>query len=59
MVFLAENHAGAAPWYRLAYDTITEETPYAFKKVTQLTDADRLAASCEPNRGRRVPRCSC
>ena len=27
VVFLAENHAGAAPWYRLAYEQITEETP--------------------------------
>jgi hypothetical protein len=51
VVFLAENHAGAAPWYRLAYDTTTEETPYAFKKVAQLTSADRLEESCRPNRG--------
>jgi hypothetical protein len=51
VVFLAENHAGGAPWYRLAYDSITEETPYTFKKVAQLTDPDRLAASCKPNRG--------
>jgi hypothetical protein len=51
VVFLAENHAGAAPWYHLAYDTITEETPYAFKKVAQLTNADNLDKSCEPNRG--------
>jgi hypothetical protein len=51
VVFLAENHAGAAPWYRLAYDRITEETPYAFKKVAQLTGADGLAKTCEPNRG--------
>ena len=50
-VFLAENHAGAAPWYHLAYESITEETPYAFSKVAQLTDPARLAASCEPNRG--------
>jgi hypothetical protein len=51
VLFLAENHAGGAPWYRLAYDGITEETPYAFKKVTQLTSPDSLDASCEPNRG--------
>ena len=50
-VFLAENDAGAAPWYDLAYESITEETPYAFSKVAQLTDPARLAASCEPNRG--------
>jgi hypothetical protein len=51
VVFLAENHAGGAPWYRLAYQSITEETPYTFSKVAQLTDADRLAASCKANRG--------
>jgi hypothetical protein len=56
VVFLAENHAGGAPWYRLAYDSITEETPYTFTKVAQLTDAKQLAASCKPNRGRdRAP----
>ena len=51
VVFLAENQAGAAPWYHLAYESITEETPYAFKKVRQLTSADSLDKSCEPNRG--------
>jgi hypothetical protein len=51
VVFLAEIHAGSAPWYRLAYEAITEETPYAFSKVPQLTDPSRLAASCKPNRG--------
>jgi hypothetical protein len=51
VVFLAENKAGGAPWYRQAYDGITEETPYAFKKVTQLTSPDKLEVSCEPNRG--------
>jgi hypothetical protein len=51
VVFLAENQAGAAPWYHLAYELITEETPYAFKKVRQLTSADGLDKTCEPNRG--------
>jgi hypothetical protein len=51
VVFLAENHAGGAPWYHLAYDGITEETPYTFGKVAQLTDPARLAASCRANRG--------
>ena len=56
VVFLAENHAGAAPWYRLAYDSITEETPYTFTKVSQLTDPVKLPASCKPNRGpKRAP----
>ena len=51
VVFLAENQAGAAPWYHLAYKAITEETPYAFSKVPQLNDPARLPKSCEPNRG--------
>jgi hypothetical protein len=50
-VFLAENHVGAAPWYRLAYDTITEETPYAFAKPEQLIAQAGLAATCKANRG--------
>lgn len=51
VVFLAENHAGAAPWYHLAYDTITEETPYSFSRPAQLLDRAGLAKTCEPNRG--------
>jgi hypothetical protein len=51
VVFLAENHAGAAPWYHLAYDGITKETPYTFTRTAQLTDPSRIAASCRPNRG--------
>lgn len=51
IVFLAENHAGAAPWYHLAYDTITQETPFAFSKPQQLTTASQLAETCAPNRG--------
>ena len=50
-MFLAETEAGGAPWYHLAYDGITEETPYAFKKVAQLINPDHLERSCEPNRG--------
>ncbi len=51
LLLLAENHAGAAPWYHLAYKSITEETPYSFNKVAQLIDPDKLDKSCEPNRG--------
>jgi hypothetical protein len=51
LVLLAENHAGAAPWYQLAYEHITEETPYTFKSVSLLTDPAKLAASCQANRG--------
>jgi hypothetical protein len=51
LVFLAENHAGAAPWYHLAYKSITEETPYTFKRASLLTDPAKLPDSCRPNRG--------
>ncbi len=53
VVFLAENKAGAAPWYRPVYETITEETPYTFKSAALLTEKSKLAASCKPNRGPR------
>jgi hypothetical protein len=51
VVFLAENRAGAAPWYRPAYDAITNETPYAFGRPAQLIGAASLASSCRENRG--------
>jgi hypothetical protein len=51
VVFLAENHAGAAPWYHPAYDEITMETPFSFSGPAALTDPSRVAASCRPDRG--------
>jgi hypothetical protein len=51
VVFLAEYHAGAAPWYHQAYEAITKETPYAFSKPAQLTDPAQRARSCRANRG--------
>jgi hypothetical protein len=52
LVLLAENHAGAAPWYRLAYKSLLEETPFDFRsKTSLLTDPAKLPASCRPNRG--------
>jgi uncharacterized membrane protein HdeD (DUF308 family) len=51
LMLLAENHAGGAPWYRLAYKSLTEETPFTFKKVSLLTSPAKLPASCKPNRG--------
>jgi hypothetical protein len=53
VVFLAENKAGAAPWYRPVYQSITQETPYDFTKTSQLTSQSLLARSCRPNRGPR------
>jgi hypothetical protein len=51
VLFLAENKAGAAPWYRPVYKKITEETPYTFSKVSELDDPAKLPASCKANRG--------
>jgi hypothetical protein len=51
VLFLSENKAGAAPWNHLAYKSITEETPYTFKKPAELTEASKLASSCKDNRG--------
>lgn len=51
VVFLAENRAGAAPWYRLAYKAITQETPYSFDDAAQLAAPAGRRASCEANRG--------
>jgi hypothetical protein len=51
VVFLAENDSGAAPWYRSAYERLTEETPYAFSRAAELTRPPDPAATCRPNRG--------
>jgi hypothetical protein len=51
VVFLAENHAGGAPWYHPAYKAITQETPYSFSRPKQLIGASKLERTCRPNRG--------
>jgi hypothetical protein len=51
LVMLAENRAGAAPWYQLAYKRLTEETPFTFPRASLLTTKADLPASCRPNRG--------
>jgi hypothetical protein len=51
LVVLAENRAGAAPWYQLAYERLVEETPFHFGSARLLTDPARVPASCAPNRG--------
>ena len=48
LVLLAENRAGAAPWYQLAYERLMEETPYDFSRASQLT---ATPTTCPPNRG--------
>lgn len=49
LVLLAENHAGGAPWYELAYDRLLEETPYHFPSVKSLLgDPEK---TCAANRG--------
>jgi hypothetical protein len=51
LLFMAENEAGAAPWYHPVYESITKENPFHFTKPAQLTKPARLPASCGPNRG--------
>ena len=51
LVLLAENRAGAAPWYQPAYDRLVEETPFDFPRASLLTAEAARAASCAPNRG--------
>ena len=52
VVFLAENQAGAAPWYHLAYERITEETPFAFSRPPRSPiPRDCRRAAPEPRAG--------
>ena len=51
LVVLAENQAGGAPWYQLAYKHLLQETPFAFGRASELTTPASLAASCQANRG--------
>lgn len=51
VVFLAENRAGAAPWYRPVYEQAVQETPYAFGSAAALVGKDRLDRGCRANRG--------
>ena len=48
LVLVAENHAGAAPWYQLAYERLTQETPFEFASAAELLAA---GTTCPPNRG--------
>jgi len=48
LLLLAENKAGAAPWYQLAYQRLLEETPFSFGNPAGLADH---ASSCAANRG--------
>jgi hypothetical protein len=41
LVLLAENHAGAASWYQLAYERLLQETPFQFDSAAQLLAAGR------------------
>lgn len=49
LVVMAENHAGAAPWYQLAYQRLTQETPFQFDSAAALIAASNV---CPPHRGR-------
>jgi len=52
LLFLAENQAGAAPWYQPAYERLLQETPFSFSSPAPLLDPANLPATCAPNRGR-------
>ncbi|MGZ4332535.1 MAG: hypothetical protein ACXVXL_31655 [Solirubrobacteraceae bacterium] len=51
LVVMAENDAGAVPWYHLAYASGLQETPFRFRTTAALTDEAQLASSCAANRG--------
>jgi hypothetical protein len=51
LVLLAENDAGAAPWYEPAYERLLQETPFSFDSAAQLTAPGDVPASCAANRG--------
>lgn len=51
LVVMAENDAGDSPWYHLAFGNALQETPFTFKRASELTDASQLADSCRGNRG--------
>jgi len=52
VVLMAEHDGGdVAPWYRDGYRDVLQETPYSFKRVSELTDPATLAKTCKPNRG--------
>jgi hypothetical protein len=51
LLVLAENEAGAAPWYQLAYQRLVQETPFTFTTPAALIAPERLDATCAPNRG--------
>ena len=48
LVLLAENKAGAAPWYQLAYARLVQETPFQFGTAAELIAS---SPTCPPNRG--------
>lgn len=51
VVFMSEKPPfGVVPWNHEAY-AITQETPYKFERPAQLTDPEKLPASCVENRG--------
>jgi len=53
LVVLAEERAGTAPWYQLAYGEAVQETPFSFSKAADLTERSRVDETCKPNRGPR------
>ena len=59
LLVMAENTAGAAPWYQLAYERLTQETPFSFAGTAQLVAPSALSPSAGPTAAGRTRRCSC
>ena len=56
LVLLAENHAGAASWYQLAYERLLQETPFHFDSAAALLAAGRrLPAQPRPRERPALP----
>jgi hypothetical protein len=51
LLIVAENREGSAPWYRLGYRGILQDTPYEFRRRRLLTHPADRARSCRPFRG--------
>ena len=58
LVVLAENQAGAAPWYQLAYERLVQETPFTFKSAAPLINEARSPPPAPPTAARTARRCS-
>ena len=60
LLVMAENTAGAAPWYQLAYERLTQETPFSFAGRGAARRSGRPSRRVAgPTAAGRTRRCSC